>query len=213
MNSIYCPYNVLYYSNMCDCSKELIAILQREDIYKYLHTICIDNNTNIPPNIKTPTIIIKGSPTPYILGDAFLWVARMKQRKENIIMRRMNNNQLQYIRNINNNLMPAENEQIKGFSEAEMSGMSDMFSLFSLDQKRECHDAFPQSFVTCQNIGKQFIETLPLENGSYKISKNNEHKITEKQQEKMVKSLESLRQEQDNTFKSYFDEYKKQTYC
>ncbi len=146
--------NILFFSNNCEPSKYLISLFQNEKIIQFFHLVCTDNNPKIPAQItKTPTIIIRGIPTPYVAGDAFAWFAKIKQWKINLMMQKMSLAQQQYLQNINNNLT-GDNEQILGFSEAEMSGMSDIFSFFSKNIQQECQDAFPKSYFSCENLGK-----------------------------------------------------------
>lgn len=186
--------NILFYSNHCECSKHLISSMQNENLIRFFHTICVDNNPKIPPQItKTPTLIIRSIPTPYVAGDAFVWLSRIKQWKVNATMQKVTSAQQQYLQSVNNNLV-ANDSKVLGFSQAEMNGMSDIFSFFSQD------DAFPQSYVTCDSMHKETIFTPPLEDG----------KINVTEQKKKQNQLVLDRKKQDETFKKLVKDFKDQ---
>ncbi len=196
-------FNIIFYSNSCEPSKLLLSMIQNEKLTSYFYLYCTDTNP-VPPQIKlTPTLIIKGLPTPYVANDAFAWLAKIKQWKVKIMMQRMNNAQQNYLESMNNNLKLNDNNLL-GFSQSEMNGMSDIFSFFSSewsrDKNKECQDALPQSYFLCENIGKEFIETKPLEDGSYKISDNNKIKISKEKQREMLSNLQLQRKQQDDMF-------------
>lgn len=206
--------NILFYSNKCEGSKQLISMLQSEQLLRFFHQFCIDNNPKTPQQIKvTPTVIIRGVPTPYIAGEAFTWLAKVKQWKQNMMLQQIKTAQEKYLQNINNNLA-TEQSNVLGFNELEMSGMSDIFSFYSKNIATECQDALPQSFFNYNNLGKESIFTPPLENGSYKpvkptIDNDGIYKINKKQSE-LVKNLESERKNQDEVFKKNIENFRKQ---
>lgn len=201
--------NILFYSNNCEGSHHLIKLLENERLINFFHLICTDNNPKIPPQIKvTPTLIIRGVPTPYIAADAFAWLAKIKQWKMNMMMQKINNAQQQYMQNINNNL--ATNNNILGFSETEMNGMSDIFSFFAKDISKECQDPLPQSFVSYNNIGNDQIFTVPLEDGTFKVSQKGNYKINSAKQKELYTNLEQERKKQDELFRKTIDNFKSQ---
>lgn len=201
--------NILFHSNYCEGSKQLLSLLQSENLVRFFHLICVDNNLKIPPQIKvTPTLILREVPIPYVAGDAFVWFAKIKQWKINMTMQSMNTAQQQYLQNINNNL-GGNNSMLLGFNDSEMNGMSDIFSFFAKNIEQECQNALPQSFFMYNNIGKEFIETRPLDGGSYKVSEN-KHKITKEQQKEMITKLDVARKRQDDIFKQNIDNFMKQ---
>lgn len=204
MNHSVVNYNAIFFSNHCEKSKFLISLLQKENFLRWFHVICVDNNRSLPFSItNTPVLVVKGVPTPYIGADTFTWVARMKRWQTNVMLQKMNGAQQQYIHKINSNLIPVDNS-ILGFSETEMNSMSDAFAFFSTNVNQECQDAFPQQYVQFDNIGKDYIETPPLENGSYRVSKPGA-KINAAEQKKMLDSLSRQREAQDLTFRETLD--------
>ena len=206
--------NILFFSNHCDGSKQLISLMQKEGLIKFFHLICTDNNPKIPPNITvTPTIMIKGIPTPYVAGDAFAWFAKMKQLKIYNAMQNVNKEQQKYLKDINNN--DDDNSNILGFNKIEMNSITDMFSFFSQDENNECNEAFPQSFVSCNDKNEINIYTPPLENGTYKItgnklSGNKKCKINALKQKELQNKLEQERIQQDKIFKQNIENFRKQ---
>ena len=197
MNTI----NVIYFSNMCEGSKTLIAMLQMENLARFFHMVCIDGNPRIPAQITvTPTLIIRGCDSPYIAGNAFAWLARVKEWKNKVELQKMNLAQQQHLRSINGNLL-ADNLDVRGFSSAEMGGMSDIFSFFSKNMAQECNEAFPQSFYVCDNLGKDQIFTPPLEGGSHSVKKDTKSKLTAEQQKLLVKERETSRKQYDSQLK------------
>ncbi len=201
--------NALFYSNNCEGSKQLISLMDMENLTRFFHMICTDNNPKIPPQIKiTPTLIIRGIPTPYVAGDAFVWLAKTKQWKMSVMMQNMNNVQQQYLQSINNNLI-LDKSNILGFSNVEMNGMSDIFSFFSQNLSQECQDSLPQSYFSVNNMGQENIFTPPLEDGSYKINDGGKYKITPVQQKEMQMKMEADRKRQDDFFKQNIDDFRK----
>lgn len=203
-------FNIIFYSNNCEASRLLLSMIQSEKLTPYFYMYCTDTNP-VPTQIKvTPTLIIKGVPTPYVAKDAFAWLAKIKQWKIIVMMQRMNNAQQNYFESINNNLKLNDNNLL-GFSQSEMNGMSDIFSFFSTEWSRdnnsECQDALPQSYFLCENIGKEFIDTKPLEDGTYRISDNNKIKISKEKQKDMLNKLKSERKQQDEIFKQNIEKF------
>lgn len=206
--------NILFYSNNCDASKFLLTAMQKENILRFFHLICTDNNPLVPRQIdRTPTLLIHGNSIPYIGGDAFKWLAKIKEWR--IIKQRQHINymQQQYIKNMNNNLTFNKTDQdLLGFNKAEMDSLSDMFSFFEENINNEIQDALPQSYVNFADSDKIQIFTPPLEDGTYEISKNRQHlyKITKDQQDKMANMIENNRKQEDMYFKNMLDNFKNQ---
>lgn len=200
--------NVLFYSNHCEASQLLISMMSKENLLRFFHQICTDNNPKVPTQIKvTPTIMIRGIPTPYEAGDAFAWFAKVKQWKINVMMQNMNSAQQQYFQNMGGNLA-GDNLNILGFSNAEMSGMSDIFSFFSKNMAQECQEAMPQTFFSCGNMGQDNIFTPPLENGSYMVKDS--VRVNENKQKELLSKLTADRNNQDAMFRQNIDNFRKQ---
>lgn len=188
------PYNVLFFSNNCEASKHLIALMNGEDLMKFFYTVLTDSNPKVPPGIKvTPTIIIAGVPTPYVAGDAFIWFAKIKQWKLNTLMQNVNASQQQCLG------LSDSKSNILGFNPMEMSAMSDMFSFFSKNASNECSDALPQSYVSYANITNDNIITPPLEGGTYRAKDAN--KINEEKQKALCQKLQMERLDERREFK------------
>ena len=160
--------NTIFYSNKCEGSKHLLYLLKNEGLLKYFKLECTDNNPKNPPEITvTPTLIIKGIPKLYIAGDAFVWLAKIKQWRTNILMQRIGNEQQKYLQSVNNNINKIESD-VLGYSDIEMNSMSDIFSCFSENIKDEYQDSLPQSYFICGLLGKELIETQLQEDNKLK---------------------------------------------
>jgi hypothetical protein len=201
--------NILFFSNHCEGSKQLIAMMNTEKLTRFFHMICVDNNPKIPPQIKvTPTIIIKGVPIPYVAGDAFAWLSKVKQWKINMLMQKASQAQQQYLQNMNSNLGTAnsatDGSTLLEFSKEEMAGMSDIFAYLQTD------NAAPQSFFNTSQMGQENIFTPPLENGQFKISSDGKYRINANKQKELHTALEMERKKQDVMFKSQIENFRKQ---
>lgn len=196
--------NVLFYSNKCESSKHLISLMQSENLLKFFHLVCVDTQ-KVPEQIKvTPTLIIRGIPTPYVGSDAFVWFSKVKQWKINMLMQKMTNAQQQYLQKIGNNLDNNNNNNILGFSKVEMENISDIFAYLTSDS------AAPQSYFDYQNIGQECIFTPPLENGQYKVTSDVKCKINASKHRELCFNLELERKKQDELLKRSIEEFKKQ---
>ena len=203
--------NVLFYSNRCEASKHLISLMQTEKLIKYFHLVCTDN-TKVPANITvTPTIIIKGIPIPYVAVDAFAWFAKIKQWKLNVDLQRINNEQQKYLQNINNNLMTTTPQpNLFGFNQAELTAVSDMFSHYTKDLEHDNTEALPQSYFPCTMVGKDTINTVPLEDGTFKVKSTATYKISKEKAKELQKNLEAERKKQDAQFSQAINQFRKQ---
>lgn len=180
--------NILFYSNRCEGSKQLISMMQDENLLRFFHLICTDNNPKIPKQITiTPTLIIRSIPTPYVAGDAFNWFSKIKQWKINMVLKKAQQNYQEDI-----------SDELLGFSNSEMNGISDIFSFFSMDVLKECQESFPQSYVPYDDIGKETIFTPP----------NEKNKIDKNKQKKLETELLMKRTNQDEAFKKNIEKIK-----
>src|SRR5690606_31326418 len=107
--------NILFYSQKCPYSQELIKLLNNENLLNMFQLFCVDNNINkIPQQIKVvPTLIVSNIPKPLPSNEAFEWVKKMR------FIRNQNNSM-----NINNTHNNNSKDRLC-FIEQEMSGFSD----------------------------------------------------------------------------------------
>lgn len=195
--------NILFFSNKCESSKYLISMMQAEKILQYFFTICVDNNPKITPNIKyTPTILLRGVPTPYVAADAFSWLARVKQWKIQVTMKKINQDNQKLMQGLDDTVSDAK---VLGFSDSEMKSISDMFSFFDANIKTECQEPLPQSYVNYDSIGQEVIFAPPEE-----INKIEDETLALKKSLQLQNKLESDRAKQDNLFKSHSENISKQ---
>lgn len=205
--------NILFYSNKCEASKHLISLMQSENLLRFFHLICTDNNPRLPPQIKiTPTIIIKNVPTPFEANMAFDWLARIKQWKTNMMLQKISSAQQQYLKNINNNLVSSDNNLL-GFSKMEMQGMSDIFAYLEesiTPDKAQDEIYVPHTYFNYQQLGTESILTPPLENGDFKVTPDSKCKLNPSKSKELQTSLMIERKKQDELFKQNIENFKKQ---
>lgn len=191
--------NWLFYSENCSDSKYLISIMDSETLLQYFFKVCVDDSPKLREQISiTPTIMVKN--IPYCGGEAFKWVATIKQWKINLQLKSASQKQQQYMNTISTNL--SEKNNILEFSKNEMGDGVDLFAYLHSES------AMPRGYVDYDNIGKENIFTPPLENGSYKISEKG--KLDKKQHIEKYKQLKSDREDQSMQLKNMTDSFKKQ---
>ena len=67
--------NILFYSNYCDYCQKLIDLINSKKIINAFKLICIDNNFDIPKNIKqVPTLLIEEIGRPLEGKYVFEWI-------------------------------------------------------------------------------------------------------------------------------------------
>jgi len=171
--------------------------MQGENLIRFFHMHCTDNNKKNPPQIKvTPTIIIKGVPIPYIAGDAFAWFAKIKQWRINMQMQKMSQAQQKYMQNVSTNLGGSPDEtKVLEFSKEEMDGLSDIFAYL-----QDGDASLPHSYFACDKLGQNKIITPPQEI----------NKIGTERYKKLNADMERERRKQDEAFKQHIENFKKQ---
>ena len=75
--------HVLFYSERCNHSKELIQIISKSSLNNVFIKINVDYNRNLPKSIKTvPTIIVPTHNEPLTGNGAFMWVTTMSNKQQ-----------------------------------------------------------------------------------------------------------------------------------
>lgn len=97
---------VLFYSETCDYCKKLILLMDKKNIIKNFTFISVDNNYNLPKEIKkVPTLIVDDVESPLEGKYAFEWVSN----KEYFYLRTNN-----IIKNHKNKIPVIQKSKIKG---------------------------------------------------------------------------------------------------
>jgi len=74
---------VLFFSNRCSYSKELIQELYKNGLFELFQKVSIDGNPNIPSGITAvPTMIVSGYPRPLVGKECFAWIDGVKKQRE-----------------------------------------------------------------------------------------------------------------------------------
>ena len=144
---------------------------------QFFTTVCVDNNPAVPRSIRrTPAIVVRGNPKIYVAEEAFMWLARIKQQANNSRLHMMTGEQAKYLTAINGNL-EMDRSDVLAYAPEEMSAVTDPYAFYSEDPRLDRNEALPQSYFPCENMGKDLILTMPLEDGSFTVSKG--YKISE----------------------------------
>lgn len=178
--------NILFYSRECKTCITLIKILENEQLIQYFYPVCVDDKLNkLPPQIEhVPTMIVKDQNKPLVAEETFEWIKKVKFIKQNM----QNKNTI-----IQNNVLASMNKSsLKGFSDIEFGGESDIFAYTKSDAP-----ALPQSYFSCNDEKNNTIFTAPEQSS----------KITEDEQKKLLAYAEGQRNKQDIQYK---DNAKKQ---
>jgi hypothetical protein len=170
--------NMLFYSNECNMSRQLLVILQSTGLLGYFKLICVDEILNrLPPQITAvPTMIVKDLSKPIVGQDTFEWVNKIKFIRQQQIMD-VNKKIIQ--NNIVNNTNVNKKGPI-GFQHEEMTGVSDKFAYTKTDNPT------PKTFFGVGEEEKHAIFTAPEQN-----------KISKEEQRKMINDIASRREIQD----------------
>jgi hypothetical protein len=170
--------NLLFYSNKCPTSNNLIKMMEREDLLKYFEMVCIDGRENkLPPVITmVPALITTDTPRPWMGADAFKWLQNIKYMRYQQLQDKNNKSQLY------NTIKTLEEGGPKAFTD-EMTGISDNFAYKDID------NAQPKAF---EEYGKEatkdtIIYTPPIE----------KNRINNNQQSKLINEYSHERKIQD----------------
>jgi hypothetical protein len=163
--------NILFYSNKCKFSKQIIHLINEIDDINSFKLICIDENINKFPYIhRVPTLLISEYKKPIVGINAFNWINSKNQFNKNT-----NNINLNPNSNLNpkyNILLNDNNEKLKGNSK------------ITLDDYSFINDINTSKI---ENFFDQKIYTLP-----------EAEKINQLNQKKKLNKLMNLRSKQDS---------------
>jgi len=175
--------NILFYSRSCDTCKNLLKILQNENLLGYFKLYCVDGRyQELPKYITTvPTMIVSTINKPLVAAETFEWIKNMKFIKNQMIQD-MNKKLIQQ------NLVNMTKTNLSGplgFIQQEMNGYSDNYAF----QDPNIDKAFPHSYLGLGEEDKNAIFTAPEQN---KMSKDD--------QTKKIKEVHNFREQQDKEF-------------
>ena len=149
--------NILFYSNRCQFCQSFLALIEKENLDNSFKKVCIDNNLNIPDYLKqVPTILVSNVTKPLVGRHAFNWVN----------MQSSLNNSTNNINNIvNNNFKETKTKGPGGFTEREMTGISDSFSFIKeKDDVKKDYDFVDNKEETEEEIFNPINEVLNHKN-------------------------------------------------
>lgn len=145
--------NIIFYSQNCGPSKNLISSMKNIGILDKFKCFCVDDNLDaVPPHITdVPTLIVSGISHPLVKKDAFKWVESIKYIKQSQAI----NQQKKLI--LANMMQQAQMKGPHGYSQGEMSGVSDTFAYTDIDM------AQPHSYLNYGEENANAIFTAPEE--------------------------------------------------
>jgi hypothetical protein len=169
--------NVLFYSKLCDTCRNLLILLQNENLLGYFKLICVDDMLNrLPPQItKVPTMCVINLNRPLVAQETFEWVKQMKFIRQQQVMEL---NKKIILQNVNNE---SKRGPI-GFDDEIHSGISDKFAFTKSD------NPLPHMYVGAGEEDKHSIFTAPKET----------QKISSIDQKKLIRDIEERRTKQDD---------------
>lgn len=173
--------NVLFYSQACGTCKNLLILLQNENLLSYFKLVCVDDKLDkLPQNMIVPTMIVINVNKPLVAQETFNWVKQMKFIRQQQIMD-INKKIIQ--QNINNNIKKGP----IGYDDEIMAGVSDKFAFTKRD------DPLPHAYFGINEEEKNIIFTPPPE----------QEKISKMEQGKILKEIETRRSQQDTEYNSF----------
>lgn len=175
--------NILFYSRDCETCKNLLKILQNENLLSFFKLFCVDDKLNmVPPQITVvPTMIIANLNKPLVAQETFEWITRVKFMRQQQMMDVNKRIIQQNIINLANN---NKNGPIS-FIPQEMTGITDTFAYKDIDKPQ------PHSFFNIGEEDKHAIFTAP-----------EPAKMSKDEQNKMIKELEVKRDTQSKEYEA-----------
>jgi hypothetical protein len=173
--------NILFYSKHCDTCRNLLILLQNENLLSAFKLMCVDEMLDkIPPQITTvPTMFVTNINRPLVAQETFEWIKQTKFIRQQQVM---DLNKKIILQNTLNN------EQSKkgpvGYDDEMMAGISDKFAFTKID------NPLPHAYFGIGEEDKHVIFTAPKE----------QQKMSSNDQKKLIKEIEERRTQQDNNY-------------
>jgi len=173
---------ILFYSNKCSYCESLINILKSKNLIQGFKTICVDNNSTLPPYLtKVPTLIIPDVNKPLEGKNAFIWVNTIFSfnQETNNFSNKVNNN-------TSNN--DPKNKGPGGFTKEEMGGISDSFSFVSDENDKKMKKNY--NYIEDKENDEIEVPTVVLTNDNQQEQLNNMLEERKKQDREFVENDE-----------------------
>lgn len=189
---------ILFYSNKCDFCRDLMKVIQNEDLINLFQFSCVDDMT--PEKITglglrvVPTIIIRNQTQSqmYESKDALNWVKNfIINRREHYIQMAENHRKLIMVNNIKNRMI----DGLNSYKQMETEGISDQYAYYSeKDIKTDIDLAQPKSFLPVGKDEEYNIITLQ--------SDTDNKKIKEQEQKQKINQLLASRKADESVIKT-----------
>ena len=152
--------DVLFYSNKCKYSKQLIELLSDNDLIESYNLICIDNNTEKYPYVqRVPTLLVDDVKKPLVGVNAFNWINAKTNFNKNT-----NNINLNPNKNLDKKNNPLLFDQNNKFNNKKDYTFIDDNETYTIDKYYDNKIfTLPDSEKTNYNIQKQKLNNLMLQ--------------------------------------------------
>lgn len=190
---------ILFYSNNCKYSSNLLKVMMDQDILRFFTQKCIDNmdtNELIQMGLKVvPTLVVVNKSASgnnkqiYEEAKAFEWVQQLlTNRRESMIKMADQRRRLIQI----NNIKSKHHDGLHDHDPLETGGVSDDFAYWAQDMTKDIDIAQPKSFLPFGKDDQYSIAT-------FMNSKEKEYKINEADQKRRLAEIEQTRKMQNNS--------------
>lgn len=170
--------NMLFYSQACNTCKNLLILLQNENLLSNFKLVCVDDKLDkLPQNMIVPTMTVININKPLVAQETFEWVKQMKFLRQQQIMD-INKKIIQQNIDYSNKKGPI------GYDDEIMAGISDKFAFTKGDEP------LPHAYFGINEEDKNIIFTPPSE----------QNKMSKLDQSKLIKDIENRRTMQDSEY-------------
>jgi len=189
---------ILFYSNKCEFCRDLMKVIQNEDLINLFQFSCVDEMT--PEKITSiglrvvPTLFIRNQQHSqmYESKDALNWIKNfIINRREHYMQMAENHRKLIMVNNIKNRMI----DGLNSYKQMESEGISDQYAYYSeKDLTTDIDLAQPKSFLPVGRDDEYGIITLQ--------SDNDNKKMKEQEQKQKINQLLASRKVDENNIKS-----------
>ena len=164
---------MVFYSNKCNTSKNILILLQNENLIDKFELICVDNILDrLPPDMRVPLMRLVNVPEPLYAQNIYDWISQIKFMKKSPQTSTV--------------IQAKKGRTLIGYDADVMSKVSDSFAF----SDKDVNDPLPQSYFGIGQEDNNAIFTPPKDSS----------KINKIEQNKVLSDLTSRRMHQDNDF-------------
>lgn len=167
--------NMIFYSNNCNTCKNILTILQNENLIDSFKLICVDNMLDrLPPDMRVPLMRLINVPEPLYAQNIYDWISQIK------FMRKQPQTGTEQV------IQAKKTRFLIGYDADVMSKVSDSFAFSDKDM----NEPLPQSYFGIGQEDNNAIFTPPKDST----------RINKIEQSKILNELTTRRTHQDSDF-------------